>query len=208
MSADPRRQLAELFRTVNGAHQMTAADDAYVDAHFSPLEQLCVTHRLEIQQVRADMLARRIPLPSYLRSNGAEMVPSCYFEVIDAAGGTSELHAWFGAQWPSQALADTEWAHFLNGHYLCLRQPVPAAMQRKSELVDEIKELLKQPRPDDPDWLIGLNERADELDAIEMPFTGFDRLRFGGPTSRDTCINDVRRDFPRPADIGPAPSSF
>ncbi|MEO6504248.1 MAG: DUF6058 family natural product biosynthesis protein [Jatrophihabitantaceae bacterium] len=208
MSTDPRRQLAELFRAVNGEHQMTEADDAYVDVHFSPLEQLCGAHTLDVRQVRADMLARRIPLPSYLRSDGAEMIPSCYFEVIDAAGGTSELHAWFRAQWPSQAIADTEWADFLDGHYLCLRQPVPGAMRRKSELVREIKGMLEHPRAEDLDWLTGLHERVDELDSVEQPFTGFDRLRFGGPTSRETCIDDVRRDFPRPAGTGLAPSSF
>ena len=71
MSTDLRRQLAELFRAVNGDHQMTAADDAYVDVHFTPLEQLCASQGKDVSQARADMIARRIPLPSYLRSDGA-----------------------------------------------------------------------------------------------------------------------------------------
>jgi hypothetical protein len=36
------------------------------------------------------------------------------------------------------------------------------------------------------------------LDAIEPPFTGYDRLWFGGPVSRDTCIDAVREKYPRP----------
>ena len=135
------------------------------------------------------------------------MIPSCYFEVIDAAGGTSGLRSWFDAQWPSQASADTEWTYFVDGHYLCLRQPVPEAMRRKSELIDQIKGLLAQPQAEDPDWLTGLHKLVDELDAVEQPFTDYDRLRFTGPLSRDTCIDAVRRDFPRPAEIGLAPSS-
>ncbi|MFF8929785.1 DUF6058 family natural product biosynthesis protein [Streptomyces longwoodensis] len=43
-----------------------------------------------------------------------------------------------------------------------------------------------------------LHTLADELDTLEPAFTPYDRLRFGGPTSRDTCIDAVRARFPRP----------
>ncbi|MFE6855962.1 hypothetical protein ACFVDH_34860, partial [Streptomyces sp. NPDC057674] len=39
------------------------------------------------------------------------------------------------------------------------------------------------------------------LDALEPAFTAYDRLRFGGPTSRDTCVDAPRALFPR---VGPA----
>ncbi|WP_418608153.1 DUF6058 family natural product biosynthesis protein [Georgenia sp. SUBG003] len=33
---------------------------------------------------------------------------------------------------------------------------------------------------------------VDRLDELEPPFTGYDRKRFGGPTSRQVWIDDVR----------------
>ncbi|WP_428833164.1 DUF6058 family natural product biosynthesis protein [Micromonospora coerulea] len=57
--------------------------------------------------------------------------------------------------------------------------------------------------PDESDagstaWLARLHALVDDLDALEPAFTGYDRLRFGGPTSRDTCIDAVRARYPRP----------
>jgi hypothetical protein len=37
---------------------------------------------------------------------------------------------------------------------------------------------------------------VDELESVELPFTGYDRLRFCGPTTRDTLIDAVRARFP------------
>jgi hypothetical protein len=48
-------------------------------------------------------------------------------------------------------------------------------------------------------WLAELHALVDELDALEPPFAPYDRLRFGGPISRDTLIDDVRARFPRTA---------
>ncbi|MFC4090091.1 MULTISPECIES: DUF6058 family natural product biosynthesis protein [Micromonospora] len=42
-----------------------------------------------------------------------------------------------------------------------------------------------------------LHALVDELDALEPAFTGYDRLRFGGPTSRDSCVDAVRARYPR-----------
>jgi hypothetical protein len=39
---------------------------------------------------------------------------------------------------------------------------------------------------------------VDELDALEPKFTAYDRLRFGGPTSRDTCIDAIPAQLQRP----------
>jgi hypothetical protein len=46
-------------------------------------------------------------------------------------------------------------------------------------------------------WSERLHALIDELDALEPAFTAYDRLRFNGPTSRDTCIDAMRARFPR-----------
>lgn len=124
--SDPelKARLAARFREVNGDHPMTAADDAYVSAWFTDLEDLCRAGGRDADQVRRQMLAGGLPLPGYLRSDGAEMVPS---------------------------------------------------------------------------ELFGLAEQAGGLDALEPPFTAYDRLRFAGPVSRDRCIDAVRARYPRDA---------
>jgi hypothetical protein len=57
--------------------------------------------------------------------------------------------------------------------------------------------------PTEPDagsvrWSGRLHALIDELDALESAFTAYDRLRFSGPVSRDTCIDAMRARFPRP----------
>jgi Family of unknown function (DUF6058) len=70
-------------------------------------------------------------------------------------------------------------------------------MRRKTELLKLITALLEDAHPEREDWLEAIHARVDELDAIERPFAGYDRLRFGGPVSRDRYIEDIRRRFPR-----------
>ena len=91
------RKIAERFREVNGDHPMTAADDAYVTAQFVPLEALCASLGRDADAARRLMLGRLLPLPGYLRSDGAEMVPSDLFRLAAAAGGHERLRAWFTA---------------------------------------------------------------------------------------------------------------
>ncbi|WSU64336.1 DUF6058 family natural product biosynthesis protein [Streptomyces sp. NBC_01102] len=43
----------------------------------------------------------------------------------------------------------------------------------------------------------GNRRRCDELDTLRTAFTGYDRLRFSGPTSRDTCVDAMRARLPR-----------
>ena len=63
----------------------------------------------------------------------------------------------------------------------------PASIQRKDHLTTAISAALSAPVPD----AAALRVLVDELDALEPAFTAYDRLRFGGPTSRDTCIDAV-----------------
>ncbi|MFE8952269.1 DUF6058 family natural product biosynthesis protein [Streptomyces althioticus] len=189
-----KEQLAERFREINGDHPMTDADDAYVSAQFVVLEELCAAQDRDTDAVRRLMLDGRLPLPGYLRSDGAEMVPADLFALADEAGGVGLLEAWFTAHWADQVAGKAEWSAYLSGRYVCLRSVTPAAIRRKGQLTAAIGAALEEPDAD----AVRLHSLADELDALEPAFTDYDRLRFGGPTSRDTCIDAVRARFPRP----------
>ncbi|TCO50784.1 hypothetical protein EV192_113164 [Actinocrispum wychmicini] len=172
---------------------MTSADDEYVDQHFVPLTDLSA----DPEWVRAEMVAGRVPLPSYLRSDGVEMVPSDLLSLAEEAGGTSELAEWFGRQsWPDEATAAEEWESYLSGQYVCLRSVTPRNIQRKGDLVSAIKTELEQPQPDSRAWVERLHGLVDALESVELPFTDYDRLRFAGPVSRDTYIDQVRAKYP------------
>lgn len=193
MEDELRAQVAARFVEVNGTHPMTLADDAYVDRYYVPLEQVPADQ----DWVRAEMIAGRLPIPSYLRSDGAEMVPADLLSLAQQAGGTDQLRAWFiRQQWPSPEIAAAEWQSYLNGRYVCLWAVTPRNIQRKSELVAEIHGALESPQLGSDAWLTRLHGLVDELDALEPPFAPYDRLRFGGPVSRDICVDKVRTDYP------------
>ncbi|MBB4981591.1 MULTISPECIES: DUF6058 family natural product biosynthesis protein [Streptomyces] len=191
-------ETAARFREVNGDHPMTADDDAYVTAQFVPLEALCGALGRDPDEVRRLMLAGLLPLPGYLRSDGAEMVPRDLFALADAAGGVEHLRTWFTGHWEDPAQGDAEWAAYLSGQYVCLHAVTPAGIRRKAELTAEITARLAAAGDDpSPEWRLALHACVDELDALEPAFTAYDRLRFGGPVSRDTCVDAPRTLFPR-----------
>ncbi|CAL9308628.1 hypothetical protein SUDANB148_04391 [Streptomyces sp. SudanB148_2056] len=195
---DLKQQLAQRFREVNGDHPTTDADDAYVSAQFVVMEELCAVQGRDADEVRRLMLDGRLPLPGYLRSDGAEMVPADLFALADEAGGADLLEAWFTAHWADPATGKAEWDAYLSGQYVCLHAVTPATIRRKDELTAAIGAAIDA-AIDDPDAPAAhLHALVDELDALEPAFTAYDRLRFGGPTSRDTCIDAIRARFPRP----------
>ncbi|MER5781777.1 DUF6058 family natural product biosynthesis protein [Streptomyces mobaraensis] len=194
---DLKQRLAERFREVNGDHPMTGADDAYVSAQFVTLEELCATHGRDADAVRRLMLGRRLPLPGYLRSDGAEMVPADLFALADEAGGVELLEGWFTAHWADPAAGEAEWNAYLSGQYVCLHSVTPVAIQRKEYLTAAIGAAADEPDAGSARWSARLHALVDELDALEPAFTAYDRLRFGGPTSRDICVDAVRARFPR-----------
>lgn len=185
------------FTAVNGAHPMTVADDAYVTKHFVSLDELCSNRQETPAEVRERMLADQLPLPGYIRSDGTQMVPPDYFRLVDEAGGVEALPRWFQEHWPDQQRAAEEWRAYLDGQYVCLHEVTPAAIQRKDEVSDAIRRALAEPEPDSPGWLSHLHELVDELAELTLEFTGYDRLRAGGPVSRDTLVDDVRAKYPR-----------
>lgn len=192
-----RLRVAARFREVNGDHPMTAADDAYVSAQFVPLGELCDAAGREADEVRRLMLARRLPLPGYLRSDGAEMVPRDLFAIAERAGGLDLLEGWFVAHWDDEATGRAEWDAYLSGQYVCLHAVTPETIRRKEYLTGAIGAAEGAPDAGSADWTARLHALVDELDALEPAFTAYDRLRFGGPTSRDTCVDAVRARHPR-----------
>ena len=197
MAQELTRAVAERFYAVNGRHPMTPEDDAYVSAWYAPLEQLAVDAAIDAAEIRRLMLANRLPLPSYIRSDGTQMVARDLLHLLNEAGGADELVDWFAAKWDSPREAIEQWDAYLSGQYVCLREVRPETMRRKDELVDAIARQLASPEPTSQDWLERLHVLVDELDEIEPPFAPYDRVRFGGPVSRDRLIDDVRRQYPR-----------
>jgi hypothetical protein len=197
--SDLKARVAARFAAINGVHPMTAADDAYVDRYFVPLDKVCAARSLSPDVLRQHMLADRLPLPSYIRSDGTEMVPADLFELADRAGGIGPLPRWFSSHWTDQRKATDEWRSYLSGQYVCLRSVTPGTIQRKDDLVNAIDAALADSQPQSLRWLEDLHRLVDELDEIEPPFAPYDRLRFGHPVSRDTAIDAVRARFPRPA---------
>src|SRR5207247_6771387 len=189
--------VASRFYAVNGFHLRTREDDAYASEGYVELEALAEMAAIPASELRRLMLANRLPLPSYIRSDGAQMVARDLLELPRRAGGYEQLPEWFGQQFESGRDAIREWDGYLRGHYVCLRDVLPETMQRKDQLVKAITATIAKPEPQNDDWLESLHRLVDELDNLEPPFTAFDRLRFGGPISRNTCIDAVRARFPR-----------
>jgi RimJ/RimL family protein N-acetyltransferase len=185
------------YLAINGDHPMTAEDDAYVREHFVPATP----------EAMALMLSDRLPLPSYVLSDGTPMVPEQHARLAEVAGGTDRLHDWFVAFWEGdEATGEQEWAAYLSGQYVCLREVTPVRIKQKTERIAEARaavDLLRRD-PHDPIARGMLGEAVDGvlavpgLDSLLLPMTAYDRLRFGGPTSRETWVDGPRVEFLTP----------
>ena len=193
-----RSAVAARFYAVNGKHAMTAEDDAYASRWYVSVEVLAQAAGIEASELRRLMLANRLPLPSYIRNDGTQMVARDLLELPRRAGGYNELPIWFAQQFESSHDAIRAWDGYLSGQFVCLRDVLPETIRRKDELVKAITIAVENPDAQNDDWVETLHQLVDELDTLEPPFTAYDRLRFGGPISRDTCIDAVRARFPRP----------
>jgi hypothetical protein len=184
---------------------LSAADVEYIRAGFVELDELCSRHGRDSAAVRADIDAGLLPRPSYVLDDGSEMVPPDYFELADEAGGVDRLRQAFLRRYALAAAAEPEplaapeeeWEAYLSGEYgVCLREVTPENIVRKSALVGRIEAMLADPDPGHPDWAERLREDVEELDALERDFAAFDRIRFGGPSSRDRLITGARNRYP------------
>ncbi len=185
------------FVAVNGDHPMTPKDDAYVREHFVAATPEAV----------ALMLAGRLPLPSYVLSDGTPMVPADHGSLAEHAGGLDRLHDWFVAFWEDDpATGEEEWAAYLSGQYVCLRTVDPVRIKQKTERIADATEAVERLRrdPSDPIGRGLLGQAVDGviavpgLDALLLPMTAYDRLRFGGPTSRELWVDLPRAEFLTP----------
>jgi hypothetical protein len=186
--------LAERFYAVNGHHEMTAEDDEYVSEWYVPVEDVAREEGMAIDELARLMLGGALPLPSYIRSDGTFMVGRDLLALPTAVGGVDRLPEWFAAQFNDAPSAVSAWVGYVNGHWVCLREVTPEGMKRKDELVAAIKSCLEtQDRTDA--WRVRLTTLVDELDALEPPFAPYDRLRNGGPVSRDLFVTAVRKEI-------------
>src|ERR1051326_4648510 len=166
-----RSSVAARFYAVNGNHPMTPEDDNYVSEWYMPLETLAQNAGINPSELRRLMLADRLPLPSYIRTDGTQMVARDLLELSRRAGGYEQLPEWFGQQFGSGRDAVREWDGYLRGHYVCLRDVLPETIQRKGELIKAISAAVGKPEPQNDDWLETLHDLVDELDGLEPPFT-------------------------------------
>jgi hypothetical protein len=118
------------------------------------------------------------------------------FVLAEQAGGSGRLQSWFAAHCADPAAGLREWDLYLSGQYVCLRSVTPAKILRKDYLTAAISAAPGEPDAGSAQWSTRRHALIDALDALEPAFTQYDRLRFGGPTSRDTCIDAMRARFP------------
>jgi hypothetical protein len=187
------------FLEVNGDHPMTAADDEYCRRLFVPLSgdashSLADVHRLIVE--------RRLPLPSYLLGDGTPLVHPGHLDALHAAGGPDEVEGWFRSHWAGdeQDIAAEEWDAYLSGQYVCLYRVTPTTIQAKTRLIEQIKSAAASvdASPEDVEAHDQLEAAVDTLDELEPPFAPYDRLRFGGPSSREVWIEGIRERYLAP----------
>ena len=186
------------YVAVNGDHPMSPDDDAYVREHFVAATP----------EAMALMLEDRLPLPSYVLSDETPMVPAAHGELAEVAGGVDRLHDWFVAFWEGDpATGEREWVAYLSGQHVCLREVNPVRIKQVTERVAEAAaavDLLRRD-PHDPVARGMIGEAVDGvlavpgLDSLLLPMTAYDRLRFGGPTTRETWVDGPRAEFLTPA---------
>jgi hypothetical protein len=172
----------------------TEADLEYVRANYLTLADACQGRPETPADVHRLAYRRLLPGPAYVAPDGTEYVPRDYFALADEAGGPARLEAWF-----RERVGDIEeWDAYLTGLYaVCLRDVRPATILRKSALVESLRALLAEPRPDDDEWRQRLRTEVDELDELERPFSpDLDRVRFGKPPTRDELVEGPRRSYP------------
>jgi Family of unknown function (DUF6058) len=184
---------------------LSDADVEYIRSGFVELDELCRRTSRDPAAVRAQIDAGVLPRASYVLDDGAEMVPSDYFALADEAGSADRLRERFveryeraaAAEQDVSASAEEEWEAYLTGEYgVCLKRVAPETIVRKAALIARIEGLLREPRPADSAWAGGLRAAVDELDELERAFAAFDRIRFGGPSSRDRLITGTRQAYP------------
>ncbi len=198
MNEDLLEAVRRRFVEVNGTHPMSGADDDYVRANFR-----AVSSDGELRE----MLAERLPLPSYLLSDQTPMVSCAQQDLIARAGGIEKLHDWFVSFWPDDpALGEQEWRTYLTGRQVWLREVTPERIRQLSERVAQARDAIARLRrnPHDPIGRGMLGEAIDGaiavigLDDLLLPETNYDRTRLGVAPVRKTWVERPREEFLTP----------
>ena len=180
-----------------------AADLPYLRSYFVTLDDLARAHGHDPAAVRRAIADRLMPGPAYVLEDGTELVSPDYFDLAHVAGAFEALPEWFARAYeqaaqrcPEEAgTAAEQWEEYLTGVYaVCLRTVTPASIVAKGELMATIERMTADPSPEDEAWRRELTAAVDALDALEKPFSAWDREQFG-PVSRDRCITAVRERF-------------
>lgn len=159
-------------------------DEAYVRAGFVSLARLAAFHDRAPEAAARDVAEGRLPRPAYVLGDGTPMFPRDAFEVPSRAEFAARFLAAGGEGDPAE-----EHAGLLSGEYgVCLRQVTPETIAVKERLVARLGRMLADARPEDEAWRRALRDDVGALDAITRPFAACDRVRFGGPVSRDRLI--------------------
>jgi len=191
------------FLEVNGDHPMTDADEEYCRRLFVPLGGDAT---YSVQGVHRLIVERRLPLPSYLLADGTLMVHPGHLDALHTAGAPDRVKGCFCSHWSpdEQDTAAEEWDAYLSGQYACLYRVTPDTIQAKTRLIEQIRSaaLDVDTDPDDAEARGRLRMAVDGLDELEPPFAPYDRLRFGGPSSREVWIDDVRARYLLPTPVG------
>jgi hypothetical protein len=198
---------------------LTPADVRYITENFVPLDVLRAGRPETPEQLRALIASGHLPQPTYTLDDGTGMFPRDTLGLLDAAGSPEALRAHFAERLQcmarkhgeamTNAHLDSEWRSYLSGNYgACLRLLTPENIFCKERLVTRVTEALARPAPEDAAWCERLRADVDALDALEREFAPWDRLRFGGPVSRDRLITAPRSRYPHlfahPPAVAPA----
>ena len=168
------------------------ADIEYARAAFVP-----------ISAAAQPLVERRIlPRATYVLPDGTPLAPADHAALLEDADGDPDAVAEvfrerFVNAGGDPSAAEEELAAWLSGEYgACLYDTTPETIVAKSALMAAITALLAKPDPLQARWRRALRGAVDALDAIERPFASYDRVRFGGPSSRDRLIVGAHERFP------------
>lgn len=185
----------------------TESDLHLIEADFQTLPELCAGRGVDAAEIERLIDARRMPQPAYTLPDGRRMFPDDYLELYDEAGGPGRLRDYFIEQFEGVALTaglefnaewnpKSEWTDYLDGTYwICLRNARPEVMIEKERQIRTISELVRSPQPHSEPWREQLRAAVGALDAIERPFTDFDRARWDY-TSRERYITSIKQHYP------------
>jgi hypothetical protein len=204
---------------------LSREDDEYIRSRFVNLEEIARRSEVPLAVISGWQREGLFPQPTYVTEDSQEWYPPAYAELVrratarkmtlrslfemdfkralerlrrsDPAEYRAELTGPEGTEISPEADTELSWQGFLSGEFgACLRVAWVPCMLRKAKLMRTIAELAGKPALDDPSWRIRLRRSVDSLDHLELPFTQWDRVRFGRPVSRDTHVQAIRLRFP------------